>query len=174
MLQLITLTCCLTTLFIFVFYLMLQSLFGVPYVPSSAKEVRATLEQLDLQGKKFVDLGSGDGMVVLSAARSGADAHGVEINPVLVGFSKLKSRVARWLNKSEAGSAKFTRGSYHNFPVADADVIFIYLLPKTMAELLPRLQSELKPGAIVVSNTFTFPEIQPAEKLNSKFLVYRF
>ena len=154
MLQLIVLTFCLTLLFCFVFYLMLQSLFGVPYVPSSAKQVRAALAQLDLKGKKFVDLGSGDGMVVLSAAHLGADAHGVEINPILVLASKLRARVT-------GKKATFTRGSYHNFP-------------KTMAELLPRLQSELKPGTIVVSNTFTFPDIQPAEKLNSNFLVYRF
>jgi ribosomal protein L11 methylase PrmA len=146
---------------------MIQSLFGVPYVPSSTKAVRAALAQLNLEGKKFVDLGSGDGMVVLSAAHLGANAHGVEINPILVLLSKLRAKIT---NKS----AHFKRGSYHDFPVTDADIVFIYLLPKTMAELLPRLKAELKPGAIVVSNTFAFPEISPTEKLNSKFLVYRF
>lgn len=67
-------------------------LFGAPYVPSLRREVRRAFEELYPLGGNdtLVDLGSGDGVVLLEAARCGAKAYGYEINPILVLVSRLR------------------------------------------------------------------------------------
>jgi len=66
--------------------------FGAPYVPSLRKEVSGAFKELYLLSKKdlVVDLGSGDGSILLAASKSGAHCFGVELNPVLVFISKLR------------------------------------------------------------------------------------
>ena len=107
----------------------------------------------------LVDLGSGDGSVVRAATRLGGfgRASGYEINPGLVSFSRLRS----------AGRAneEFHMQSLWEAPLADADVVLVYLLPKFLMDLGLKLADELRDGAIVVSNAYQFPEGTPRLRL---------
>ncbi len=167
MVELLIATICMTLLFGLVLFFLLQSVFGVPYVPSMGKHIREVFSQLNLQDKKFVDLGSGDGKIVILAARQGAQAYGVEINPALVAFSWIRALMFNV-------HVHFRHASYYDYALHDVDVVYIYLLPAAMEKLLPKFQRQLRPGSIVISNTFQFKEMQPDQVLNSQFYIYKF
>jgi hypothetical protein len=103
----------------------------------------------------LVDLGSGDGVLVIAAARRGVRARGIEYDARLVDYSK---RAAR-----EAGVerlTKFVRGDIFKTPFEDASVVTTFLLPSMNLTLLPRFLS-MKPGTRIVANTFAIGEWQP-------------
>jgi cyclopropane fatty-acyl-phospholipid synthase-like methyltransferase len=107
-----------------------------------------------------VDLGSGDGRLVIAAvakykARGG---FGVDIDPALV---KLAND-----NAAKAGVAdrvRFYERDLFKTDVGEATVVTIYLLPRVMARVEKKLLAELKPGARVVVHDFPFPDWQPDE-----------
>lgn len=167
MLQQSILVVCLTLLFGLVLYRGMRGSPDVPYAPSSTGAVRDALSHLDLNGKRFIDLGSGDGRVVIAAARLGAEAHGIEINPTLVWFSRLRARLS-------GQPAHFRRGSFLEAPLGGYDVVYLYVLADAMERLYPRLESELRPGTVVVSNTFRFLRREPDGELGYHFWMYRF
>src|SRR5688572_29583519 len=69
---------------------------GAPFLPTYTQTADRMIEKLNLkQGDKFADLGSGDGRLVIAAAQKGAEAHGYEINPVLVLWSRQKIKRLR-------------------------------------------------------------------------------
>lgn len=124
--------------------------YGAPYVKSRKENIKTMLELAKVRpGETAIDLGSGDGSVVIEAARNGAQAIGVEINPFLVWYS-------RWRIK-RAGlktSATIVRGDFRHYPLSDADVVFLYLWPSTIEKLKEKLSQELKPGSRIISNGF--------------------
>lgn len=130
---------------------------GAPYVPSSDERVRMMLRMSHIQpGEHVVDLGSGDGRLVISAAALGATAVGYEVNP----FLTLRARAIAW----KAGIGR--RVDFHNQPFQHAplgayDVIFCYLLPSLMNQVEEKLERELKPGGRVVVNAFPLPTWKP-------------
>ena len=130
---------------IFFFYMCIASLTGAPFVPTKNAPADAMIRLAGIhKGDTVYDLGSGNGKLLLLAARKGARAIGYEINPILVLFSKLRGAHTRWKN-------------FWNADIHDADVIFVYLLPWKMKRLADKLKKELKPGTIIVSNSFIFP-----------------
>lgn len=139
---------------IFFFYLCLAFMTGAPFVPSTPKTAEKMIELAQLKpGKRVYDLGSGEGRLLFLAARKGALATGFEINPFLVILTKLKVLVSRHRRQISV--------HWRNFWHADlsrADVVFIYLLPWKMTRLKQFLLAQLKPGTLVVSNSFIFPD----------------
>lgn len=130
---------------IFFFYMCIASLTGAPFVPTKNAPADAMIRLADIhRGDIVYDLGSGNGKLLLLAAKKGAKAVGFEINPILVLFSILHGTKTRWKN-------------FWNADIHDADIIFVYLLPWKMKRLADKIKKELKPGAIVVSNSFIFP-----------------
>lgn len=134
---------------LFVFFLVLAFLTGAPYVPSTNPVARSMIELARLKkGMTVYDLGSGDGKLLLLAASEGAHAVGIEINPFLVLLSKLrtigKNISVHW-------------GSFWHADLKGGDILFIYLLPWRMENLAKLLKEKAKPGALVVSNSFVFP-----------------
>ncbi len=100
-----------------------------------------------------MDLGSGDGKLLLRAAQAGAGrAIGYEINPYLALFSNVRSMRSSYKKIMHTYWRNFWRAD-----ISSADVVFVYLLPWRMDALARKLKRELKPGAIVVSNSFIFP-----------------
>lgn len=95
-------------------------------------------------GMIVYDLGSGDGRVLVEAAKRGAKPVGVEMNPFLVLLCRLKKLNVRWQN-------------LWNADISEAQVVFVYLLPHHMNKLERKLKKELKPGSLIVSNSFIFP-----------------
>jgi SAM-dependent methyltransferase len=108
-----------------------------------------------------MDLGSGDGRLVITAAeRFGARGYGVDIDPALV---KLASE-----NAAKAGVAdrvKFEKRDLFETNLADATVLTLYLLPHTVTQLVPRIFAEMRPGTRVVSHDYPLGPWQPERHL---------
>jgi SAM-dependent methyltransferase len=132
--------------------------FGAPWVPMPLATVRKGLRLADLQpGETVFDLGSGDGRVLLVAAREyGARAVGVEIEPLRAALSRLFLRAS-----GVGGLVRVVRANFHRVDLSGADVVVLYLLPKAVAVLVPKLRRELKPGARVVTLNYHLPDWAP-------------
>ncbi|MDD5110126.1 MAG: hypothetical protein PHI63_02835 [Patescibacteria group bacterium] len=139
---------------------------GAPYVPSGRRTTERMLDLGELKpGERMVDLGSGDGRIVIAAAQRGAQAHGVEINPWLICFSRMR---ARWTGVGTRAS--FRCGSLWAEPLGAYDVVTVYGLGPIMGKLERKLEAELKPGARVVSHAFHFPHWLPVKENDGVFL----
>jgi SAM-dependent methyltransferase len=125
---------------------------GAPWVPTSSKTAQKMLAMAALQpGQTLVDLGAGDGRIVIAAARDfGAQAEGVEIDP-------LRSALANGLIRLAGlrGKARVICGNMYAYDCRDADVVTVYLLQGTNQRLKDHLVRQLRPGARVVSHTFS-------------------
>lgn len=142
--------------------------FGAPFIRSKKDKIRAMLEIADIKpGETAVDLGSGDGSLVIEAARAGAKGIGVEINPLLVWYSRFKSS-RLGLNDHTLFICK----NFKKFSLRDADVVFIYLWPETIEKLKQKLSHELRPGARIVSNSFPIKGWMPIIE-EDKIYLYR-
>jgi SAM-dependent methyltransferase len=101
-------------------------------------------------GDRLVDLGSGDGRIVIEAAkRFGANGLGVDIDPRLVNLARA--------NAKRAGVEALTRFEVQDLFETDlrgVNVVTMYLLPEVNRQLLPRLVEQLKPGARIVSHDY--------------------
>ena len=106
-----------------------------------------------MTGGDFVmDLGSGDGRTVITAAKRGARALGVEYNPDMVGLSTRNAE-----KEGVSGRARFVQADLFETDFSKASVITMFLLPDINLKLRPKIL-RLKPGTRVVSNTFTMGE----------------
>lgn len=130
----------------------------VVWVPTPQAVVDQMLDMAKVTKNDFVmDLGSGDGRTVITAARRGARAMGIEYNPDMVALSKK--------NASEAGvsdRATFVNADLFETDFSRADVITMFLLPSINMKLRPKIL-DLKPGTRVASNTFTMEDWTPDE-----------
>jgi predicted RNA methylase len=99
------------------------------------------------KGDVVYDLGCGDGTALLTAAKEhGATGVGIEIDPLRVLIAKI--RIA--LN-GKSQEIKIVRKNFFDIDVSEASVVIMYLIPKTLARLKPKLLKELKPGSRVVT-----------------------
>jgi SAM-dependent methyltransferase len=129
-----------------------------PYLPSTEVAVD---EMLRLAGTGpddlVVDLGSGDGRVVIAAARDyGARGLGIEIDPKLVAESEANARAA-----GVAERVVFRQGDVLRADYRAATVVTLYLLPNLVDQLKPRLLAELKPGTRIVAHDYGFSDWKP-------------
>lgn len=132
---------------------------GGPYVPTPSTVVDAMLQHAGVGPQDFViDLGSGDGRIVLTAVTrfNAAGGVGVEIDPELVGRA---NALANKLGVAER--ARFLRQDVREADLSRASVLTLYLLPGMMTVLRAKLLAELQPGARIVSHDFTFEQWQP-------------
>ncbi len=138
---------------IFFVYLCIAFMTGAPFVPSTSATAKSMIALAKIKsGTHVIDLGSGDGRLLFRAAKLGATAHGVEINPYLVLYTKIRARL---LGLQSRVSVRC--GDFWGENLKKADVIFIYLLPWKMDRLADKIQKEAKSGCLVVSNSFIFP-----------------
>jgi len=128
-----------------------------PYVPTVEEDVELMLDVAGVgPGDYVIDLGSGDGRIVIAAAARGAFAHGVEIEPELVELARRNARRA-----GVAERAAFVEGDIFEADIAAASVVTLYLFPEANIALRPKLLAELAPGTRVVSNSFDMGEWAP-------------
>jgi SAM-dependent methyltransferase len=122
-----------------------------PYVPSPQSVVADMLKLADIGPKDFVvDLGSGDGRIVLTAAKVfGASGFGVEIKDELV---KLSNEAAK--KEGVADRVKFIKADLFKTDISRATVLTMYLLPHTVNMLKDKLLTELKPGTKILSHDY--------------------
>ena len=128
----------------------------VVWVPTPQELVDTMLSMAGVTPDDFViDLGSGDGRTVITAAKKGARALGIEYNPDLVALSKRNAEIEGVSDKAE-----FIEADLFECDLSKATVITMFLLPEINLKLRPRLL-ELKPGTRIVSNTFNMGEWEP-------------
>jgi protein-L-isoaspartate O-methyltransferase len=123
-----------------------------PFVTTPEEVVERMLSLAGTRADDVVmDLGSGDGRIVIIAAQKfGARGIGVELDERLVQLSRENARRA-----GVAGRASFEQGDVLAANIARASVITVYLLPELMGRLQPRFVDELTPGTRIVSHSFT-------------------
>lgn len=125
----------------------------VHWVATPDPVVEAMLDLAGVTADDVVyDLGSGDGKIVIAAARRGARAVGIDLDPVRVRESERNARDA-----GVADRTRFILGDIFDpaIRIDEATVVTMYLLQGINIRLMPRLQSELHPGTRVVSHTFS-------------------
>ena len=126
---------------------------GGPFVPTPQAVVDAMLDLAKVTADDFVvDLGSGDGRIVLTAAlRYSARGMGVDIDPELVDRSNNEAE-----KRGIGDRIKFVQQDVMQANVGEASVLTLYLLPGMMHNLQSKLASELRPGTRIVSHDFSF------------------
>ncbi|MGZ8312667.1 MAG: class I SAM-dependent methyltransferase [Allosphingosinicella sp.] len=129
-----------------------------PYVVTDYEVVDAMLAMAEVRPDDFVlDLGSGDGRILIAAARShGARGLGVEIDPGRIREAEANARGARVNNK-----VQFRRQDLFETPLNEADVLTLYLTPEVNLRLRPRILSQMRPGSRVVSHDFDMGDWRP-------------
>jgi SAM-dependent methyltransferase len=128
----------------------------VVWVPTPQAVVDKMLDMAKVTAKDYViDLGSGDGRTVITAAKRGAHATGIEYNPDMVELSKRNAE-----KEGVASRANFMKADLFETDLSKATVITMFLLPEINLKLRPHLLA-LKPGTRIVSNTFTMGEWEP-------------
>ena len=122
-----------------------------PYVPSPQSVVADMLKLADIGPQDFViDLGSGDGRIVLTAAKVfGAKGFGVEIKDELVTLSNEAAK-----KEGVADRVKFIKADLFKTDISQATVLTMYLLPNTVNMLKDKLLTELRPGTKVLSHDY--------------------
>jgi SAM-dependent methyltransferase len=124
--------------------------------PESLVERMLTMAQVTTRDVVY-DLGSGDGRMVIAAAKRGAQAVGIEFNPELVTFSQTKAR-----EQGVASRARFVQGDIFEAQFSDATVVTLYLLSTLNMRLRPMLL-KMHPGTRVVSHAFSMEDWSPDE-----------
>ena len=131
----------------------------VPYVPTPPQVVEKMLDMAEVkQGDRVIDLGSGDGRIAIAAAKRGAEAYGVDLDPQRVKEAEENAEKA-----GVADRTTFREQNLFDTNISDADVITMYLLTSVNLDLRPRLL-DLKPGTRIVSHAFSMGSWQPDQE----------
>lgn len=127
---------------------------GAPFVPTDYRNVDEMLRIASVgPGMRVMDLGSGDGRILIAAAKAGAVAEGWEVNPWLWLISLWNARRA-----GVADKVRVHLGSYWHDVMRDADAVFLFCIDLQMRAMERKLRDELRSGAKVVSYAFRFPD----------------
>jgi hypothetical protein len=127
----------------------------VVWVPTPQALVDKMLDMAKVTAKDYlIDLGSGDGRTVITAAKRGARAHGIEYNPDMVDLAKRNAA-----KEGVSDKATFAKADLFESDFSRATVLTLFLLPEINLKLRPKILN-LKPGTRVVSNSFDMEEWQ--------------
>lgn len=135
--------------------------FGAPYLPTLNPQVKAAFALLQLKpGQTLLELGCGDGKVLLAAAQAGYTAVGIELNPLLALIAWVRTR-------KYPRQVRVIWGNYWRMKWPEADGVFVFLLDRYMPKLDARMQEYRRPLASV---TFTVPGRPSAAQKDGVFL----
>lgn len=156
----------LAVLLVIIYFIARPMVHGAIYFPTSTRNIETIVRLAQIKpGQKIVDLGSGDGRILIALARAGAIAIGYEINPALVRSSR--RAIAR------AGLSKNVTVHWKSFWRADLsqyDTVVVYGIPYIMNKLSKKMERELKPGTKIVSNIYSFHRWKPVAKDGEVYL----
>jgi hypothetical protein len=128
----------------------------VVWVPTPQELVEKMLDLAQVTKQDFLmDLGSGDGRTVITAAKRGLRAQGVEYNPDMVSLAQKNATAA-----GVSDRAQFVQADLFAADFSKAQVITMFLLPSINMKLRPTILN-MRPGTRIVSNTFTMEDWQP-------------
>lgn len=142
-------------------------IFGAPYLPTMQQQQNQALELLGLtKGQTMLELGSGDGRMLIAAAKRGIHSVGYELNPILFIVSKALCFKYRKL-------IKIYYGNFWHKKWPPADGIFVFLHPRFMKKLDLTIQKQyLNQKVKLVSYAFKIPGKKPAKTQSAIFLYY--
>lgn len=141
-------------------------MYDIPFVPSSDDSVKTMVKLSDAKrGERAVDLGAGDGKLVVALANAGIDATGIEIDKDRF---QLASRdiLSRGLDKR----AHMVHGSFWSHDLSPYDIIMLYGIPSIMQRLQAKIINEAPKHCRIISNHFTFPDWRPAKAIDNVYL----
>ncbi|MFW9961921.1 MAG: SAM-dependent methyltransferase [Candidatus Thorarchaeota archaeon] len=149
----------------FVIWIAWSGVVGAPWLPTPKNRVRSMLEFANVnQDDRVFDLGSGDGRIIVMAAKEfGAQSTGIEVDPLRILWSKLAIKRNKLGNK-----VKVIRGNFFNVSVEDATVVTLYQGYKINMKIRDKLSAELRPGTRVVSYRFTLEGWNPVKTSEEK------
>jgi predicted RNA methylase len=152
---------------IIAFSILWPLIIGAAYSPSSKVVVRKMLEMAEVDSDDVVyDLGSGDGRIVLEAAKNyNARAVGIEADPLRVIWSKIL------VKNNRKNRIQIVWGNLFHQNISDATVVTLFLWQRTNEKLKGKLLQELKPGTRVVSYIWKFKGWKPI-KIDTKERIY--
>jgi precorrin-6B methylase 2 len=134
----------------------------VPYVPTPQPVVDAMLKLGEVKkGDVLYDLGSGDGRIVISAAKAfGVRGTGIDINPERIEEAQKNAK-----DEGVQDKVKFLNQDLFEANISDATVVTLYLLPSINLKLRPKLWKDLKPGTRIVSHSFDMGDWEPEKRV---------
>ena len=146
------------------------ALTGAPFVPSRRKELDIIFKKLYKLGKKdlLVDLGSGDGKVLKAASDFGAKAYGIELNPFLVFFSKV-----RFISNPRVRT--MMRDFFHSDLPAETTVVYVFGDGRDMKRITKKVQEQaqkISRPLYLISHAFELPDQKPVKKCRA-YLLYK-
>jgi len=151
----------------YLLYALYAMISGAPFVPTSHEKVKKMIDMVDLkEHERFIDLGSGDGRLVLAATQHCKHATGVEISPLLYWTSRTQQL------RKHIKNATFIRDTLWNIDLASYDVVSIYFIPHWMKKLEKKIKQEMKPGSRIISHAFTFPGWRYQKKDDTIYMYY--
>ncbi len=140
--------------------------FGAPYLPSLSSQVDVALDLVDLtEGQHLLELGCGDGKVIIAAAERGLYVTGYELNPILAFTAWMRTR-------RYPGQVKIIWGNFWRRTLPDADGVFVFLLPKYMDRLDKKIIQETSKPVKLVSFAFKIPDKEVAAQKEGIFLYH--
>jgi hypothetical protein len=144
-------------------------IFGAPFLPTLKKQVKPAIKLINLKpGQTILELGSGDGRVLIAAAEAGLNAVGYELNPLLVLYSLVKTHKYR-------SQIKIIWGNYWKKTWPEADGIFVFLLDPYMNKLNTRIIQTYQNPIKLVSFAFKLPNrVEDKEKHGLYLYKYNF
>nr|XP_008522597.1 PREDICTED: protein FAM173B [Equus przewalskii] len=128
----------------------------LPFVPATTKQIENVVKMLRGRRGSVVDVGSGDGRIVIAAAKEGFAAAGYELNPWLVWYSRYRA----W-REGVQGSAKFYISDLWKVSFSQYSNVVIFGVPQMMPQLEKKLELELEDNARVIACRFPFPHWTP-------------
>ncbi|XP_025061361.1 protein FAM173B isoform X5 [Alligator sinensis] len=128
----------------------------LPFVPATSTQIENVLKMLQCRNGSLVDIGSGDGRIVIAAAKEGFRAVGYELNPWLVWYS----RYCAW-REGVHHDAKFYISDLWKVRFSQYTNVVIFGVPQLMPQLEKKLEDELEHDARVIACRFPFPHWMP-------------
>lgn len=159
-------------LFVFLFFVVIivlfgfVILFGAPYLPTLSKQQETALDLLDLKpGETLIELGSGDGRMLIAAAKRGVKSVGYELNPLLWLYSLIVTRKYKNL-------ITIKNRNFWNMKLPECEGVYVFLLDKYMNKLYKKITQEKHSSLKLVSYAFKFPNKKHVTEKSGMYLYY--
>jgi SAM-dependent methyltransferase len=126
---------------------------AAPWMPMYRRDVKRAIDLADIKENDiFFDLGAGDGRTIIAASELGANAKGFEVSLLPYLLAKIKIVFSKSKNKPKI----FFRDLW-KVNLSEADIVFVFLMPRIMQKLKEKMEKELKPGAKIICYAWPIP-----------------
>ncbi|XP_017794750.1 PREDICTED: protein FAM173B [Habropoda laboriosa] len=127
----------------------------LPYVPATTQQVQNVLHALEGRSGSLIDLGSGDGRIVFATAKAGFKAHGIELNPWLVWYSRLKALISR-----SSSQTTFIKQNLWKHNLRNYNNIVLFGVDQMMQDVETKFINELQKDSVIIACRFPLPSMK--------------